>query len=1018
MSTTTQRRTRRRSIAGLVAGATALSAVGLGVLGAGPANADTVTASDGATATVSDVVATGNAIHIDGTGWKHPSNGTGSTIGIKLGDALTTEPASGPVTNPATGQPATGLGLWAAVEAEDDGSFSADITFPTPTNTNPALPSAWAVGTTHTLRLLSGSMESGDQPRSVLLTFTVGEGLVSSAATATTGIVTVSLSGGQFPVGEVLSVKQGDTPRQWTVTSGRTSTVSDTYTVPAAGTVTARVVLPAGSATAGEVTLTITGDQGSRQTVTTVAPPSVAFGNGTALGASGDLTIGNLKPGATISSVKLGDTTLASNLTADPSGNATVAYSIPGDIRPVTYPLVIEQTAPSAQTYTLSQAVYPDETPVNTAKFALTSTTAEQGFYQGFYQSAYSAAEDALYVTASDRGTGNNGYIYKLDPDTLAIEASYNTVDHDGFTRTGAFGIGVDDDHGNVWVTNTGSASVAIYRESDLSLVKQFPANTITHPRDAVYDAETGQVFVSSASEGSSATASGYISVFEADDKDGDGTPYEKITDIQTGTRDVFNPVSLALGDGRVFSPSLGSAKVVSIDTDTLEWKYLTVDGIDVGGRGASGIAYDAADDELFIASQNSHEVVIADATTGETIKEVPTGRGALNVAYDDVRNLAYVTNFGGTSVTVLDGDGNLVAALPIATANHVSLDGQGNAYVVDKATPTNKVWKISPTWVNVLGTEVDDPTSTGVTAQPGTTPLSVTVKEGEAIHLDGEFFTHPNGTGSTIAVKLDSGGATPATGPVTNPITGNPQPGVYDIVEADDTGSWSVDLPFPSEDAVNDPSLAWGVGDTHHLRLLTGSLEPGDTIRTLAINVTVEPADPTAGTPTISGTAQVGKKLTAEPGTWADGTTFTYQWQRAGRDIARATKATYTPVAADAGKKLTVVVTGTTAGNEQSVTSAPTGTVKKGVLKSAKPKIAGQAKVGKKLTAKPGSWTSGTKLRYQWKVNGKAIKGAKGKTLKLKAAQKGKGITVTVTGTKAGYATTSVTSAAKKVKK
>ncbi len=203
---------------------------------------------------------------------------------------------------------------------------------------------------------------------------------------------------------------------------------------------------------------------------------------------------------------------------------------------PITQSLVITQTAPTAQTYTLSQTVYPDETPVAPTS-STSSPAAPTRLLPGFYQSAYSAAEDALYVTASDRGTGNGGYIYKLDPDTLTIEASFQTVDHDGFTKTGAFGIGVDDEHGNIWVSNTGSNSVAVYKESDLSLVKQFPAGETSHARDVVYDPSTDQVFVSSASEGSSATASGYISVYDAD-------TLEKVTDIQTGTRDVFNPVA------------------------------------------------------------------------------------------------------------------------------------------------------------------------------------------------------------------------------------------------------------------------------------------------------------------------------------------------------------------------------------------------------------------------------------------------------------------------------------------
>ncbi|OJU86290.1 MAG: hypothetical protein BGO11_02675 [Solirubrobacterales bacterium 70-9] len=800
-----------------------------------PACADTVTAGDGATATVADIVAGGSAIHIEGTGWTHPTNGTGSTIGVKLGDAVTTEPASGPVINPATGTSADEFDVWDAVEAEDDGTFSADIPFPTATNTNPALASPWAVGTTHTLRLLTGSMESGDTPRSVLLTFTIGEGLVSTATTATDDKVTVTFSGGTFPAGEVLSVKHDSTPLQWSVKNGRQTELKDTITAGSTGTISASVVLAAGVAPAGPLTLTITGDQGTDEDVTVVVPPSVSFGGGTSLGATGTLTLGNLVAGATISSVQLGDQTLATNLAANGEGKATASYTIPRSMSPITQSLVITQATPEARTYTLSQAVYPDESTVGAGRFDVISSTA--AFYQGFYQSAYSATEDALYVTASDRGTGNAGFIYKLDPDTLAIEASKETVNPD-FAKAGAFGIGVDDVHGNVWVSNTGSNSVAVYKESDLSLVKQFPAETISHSRDVVYDPTTELVFVSSASEGSSASSLGYISVFEADDKNGNGTPYEKLTDIQTGTRDVFNPVSLTLGDGKLFSPSLGSNKVVSIDTaHVLDVGYaptfLEIDGIDVGGRGASGIAYDVADDRLFIASQNSNEVVVADATTGATIKEVPTGRQALNVVFDPVHRLAYVANFGGTSVSVLDADGDEIASLPIATANHISIDDRGDAFVVDKAA-TNRVWKITPRLETVGGVDVLDPTAGSVTGNAATTPLSVTVIEGRPIHIEGTNFRTADGTaGSKIAVKSAS-------------VPGSPTIAEF---EADAQGNWSADVPFPN---------GWEAGDGQHLRLLTGSLKGGDTVRSIAVKVQVEPT--AAETP-------VEPPVTTEPG-------------------------------------------------------------------------------------------------------------------------------------------------------
>jgi len=49
--------------------------------------------------------------------------------------------------------------------------------------------------------------------------------------------------------------------------------------------------------------------------------------------------------------------------------------------------------------------------------------------------------------------------------------------------------------------------------------------------------------------------------------------------------------------------------------------------------------------------------------------------------------------------------------------------------------------------------------------------------------------------------------------------------------------------------------------------------------------------------------------------------------------------------------------------------------------------------------------------LEYQWKVNGASVGGATGKTWKVDGSAKGRRITVTVTGSGAGYTTTSRTS-------
>jgi hypothetical protein len=171
-------------------------------------------------------------------------------------------------------------------------------------------------------------------------------------------------------------------------------------------------------------------------------------------------------------------------------------------------------------------------------------------------------------------------------------------------------------------------------------------------------------------------------------------------------------------------------------------------------------------------------------------------------------------------------------------------------------------------------------------------------------------------------------------------------------------------------------------------------------------------PVDP-APTPTISGAAKVGQTLRADPGgTWPTGTTVSYQWFQPGSPAPIGTGPSYPITAAQLGKHLTVQATGSKPGfSPVTRTSQPTAAVAKGDLKAPTPKIKGTPTVGGKLTARPGAWTKGTKLSYAWYAAGKKIRGATKKTFKLAAAQRGKRITVKVTGRLAGYAKATKTS-------
>ena len=90
-----------------------------------------------------------------------------------------------------------------------------------------------------------------------------------------------------------------------------------------------------------------------------------------------------------------------------------------------------------------------------------------------------------------------------------------------------------------------------------------------------------------------------------------------------------------------------------------------------------------------------------------------------------------------------------------------------------------------------------------------------------------------------------------------------------------------------------------------------------------------------------------------------------------------------------------------------KSSSSWPTGFVHfddRAVANSAAPTIIGTPTVGTPLTAKPGTWTSGSAFTYQWLADGKAIAGATTTTLTPTVEMLGQELSVRVVATKRGY--------------
>lgn len=170
-----------------------------------------------------------------------------------------------------------------------------------------------------------------------------------------------------------------------------------------------------------------------------------------------------------------------------------------------------------------------------------------------------------------------------------------------------------------------------------------------------------------------------------------------------------------------------------------------------------------------------------------------------------------------------------------------------------------------------------------------------------------------------------------------------------------------------------------------------------------------VEQGDPPVNltAPTPGGPAQVGKVLTASPGTWSTPPeSYSYEWYREGSTEAIGSGQSFTPAAADVGKRLRVGVTAQRAGHWVGFAySTFTAVVAQGTFThTTLPSVAGEHVFGESLSGNDGQWPSGTTVTRQWTRNGTPIAGATGSGYTLGLQDLGQTVAFVVTATRPGY--------------
>ena len=441
----------------------------------------------------------------------------------------------------------------------------------------------------------------------------------------------------------------------------------------------------------------------------------------------------------------------------------------------------------------------------------------------------------------------------------------------------------------------------------------------------------------------------------------------------------------------------------------------LTADTSDIADAdGLSNVQYEYQwlADDADISGATSLTYTLAAADEGKAIKVEVTfiddagNDESLTSAATDAVASAPTPNTPATGAPTITGTVQVGETLTAGTSEIEDADGLSNLqyeyrWLADDAevagatsltytladTDEGKAIKVQVSFTDDAGNEetLTSAATDAVAAAPTTnTPatgaptISGTVQVGETLTANTSGIADADGLSNVqydyqwLADDTDIAGATGLT---------------YTLTDSEESKAITVQVSF-TDDADNQETLTSGATDTVEAAPTTNS--------------------PATGAPTITGTAQVGETLTANTSGVADAdglssVQYEYQWLADDAEVAGATGSTYTLVADDMGKAISVSVSFTDAAdNEETLTSAATeaAAARPNSLATGAPTISGTVQVGETLTADTSGLADSDGLTnatfsYQWLADDTEIAGATSLTYTLADVDEGKAIKV-----------------------
>ena len=171
-----------------------------------------------------------------------------------------------------------------------------------------------------------------------------------------------------------------------------------------------------------------------------------------------------------------------------------------------------------------------------------------------------------------------------------------------------------------------------------------------------------------------------------------DGTSIDPASEKVAGTIAFGGEPEAAVADGRghIFVNIRSSSQV--LEFDALSLKILRRWPLAPGQR-PNGLAIDAKKRRLFSGCNGNSKMVVMDADTGTVMATVNIGRGSDGCGFDPAKGLAYSSNGGSGTVTVIGepepGKFQVVATVPTqATARTMTVNPKTHRLYLSAATP------------------------------------------------------------------------------------------------------------------------------------------------------------------------------------------------------------------------------------------------------------------------------------------------------------------------------------------